>query len=218
MSARVSAQDSGQDAGQQQAASQGTSPVEHGRKVLDQISAVFEQAAATLNPSVVAIYSEATVTVQSGSLGGDALRQFFGDQFLQRYFGQMPGEQQRTVHALGSGVIASADGYILTNNHVVENAQKLTVVLPNGEREPAKIVGTDPETDLALIKVDGHDLPAATFGDSDNVKIGQWVIAVGNPFELLHTTTAGIVSAKGRSSVGITPYEDFIQTDAAINP
>jgi serine protease Do len=192
---------------------------QQGRKVLDQVSAAFEQAAASVNPSVVPIFSEAKVAVQS-PLGdqGDPLRQFFGDQFFERFFGDEGVGGQRTVRALGSGVIASADGYILTNNHVVENAEMLTVVLNDGTRKEAKVIGADPQTDLALVKIDAQNLPAATLGDSDEVKIGQWVIAVGNPFELLHTTTAGIISAKGRSSVGISAYEDFIQTDAAINP
>ncbi|HEU4618576.1 MAG TPA: DegQ family serine endoprotease, partial [Gammaproteobacteria bacterium] len=194
------------------------SQTQQGRKVLDQVSAAFEQAAATVNPAVVPIFSEAKVAVQSPfGDSNDPLRQFFGDQFFQRFFGD-EGGGERTVHALGSGVIASSDGYILTNNHVVENATMLTVVLPDGSRKQAKTIGNDPQSDLALIKVDAENLPAATFGDSDEVKVGQWVIAVGNPFELLHTTTAGIISAKGRSSVGITNYEDFIQTDAAINP
>lgn len=198
---------------------QGAPEPQAGRKVLDQVSAAFEQAAATVNPSVVPILSESKVTVGSpfGNDEGDPLRQFFGDQFFERFFGDQ-GSGQRTVRALGSGVIASKDGYILTNNHVVENAEMLTVVLADGTRKEATIVGTDPQTDLALIKIDAQNLPAATLGDSDEVKIGQWVIAVGNPFELLHTTTAGIISAKGRQAVGITAYEDFIQTDAAINP
>ncbi len=192
----------------------------HLERLGDEISAAFEAAAATVNPSVVPIFSESTVTVKNPLTGaeGDELRQFFGDQLFNRFFGPTLGPAHKTVHALGSGVIASPDGYILTNNHVVEGAQELTVVLPDGTRKRAKVVGTDPETDLALVKVDATDLPAATFGDSHDVKIGQWVIAVGNPFELLHTTTAGIVSAKGRSSVGIGAYEDFIQTDASINP
>jgi serine protease Do len=193
------------------------SQTQQGRQLLDEISAVFEQAAAKVNPSVVPIFSEATVSVNQGFGGsGQAPPGLFNDPFLQQFFGG--GPQERTVNALGSGVIASEDGYILTNNHVVSQAQKVTVVLPDGERKPAKIVGTDPETDLALIKVDARGLPAATFGDSDTVKIGEWVIAVGNPYELLHTTTAGIISATGRSQVGIADYENFIQTDAAINP
>lgn len=190
-----------------------------GRQLLDQFSAAFEEAAAIVNPSVVPIFSEATVSVSSpfGS-PDDSLRQFFGDDFFRQFFGAAPGQQQQTVHALGSGVIVSSDGYILTNNHVTEGAQKLTVVLANEKNYPAKVIGSDPQTDLALLKVDADGLPAAVLGDSDSVKVGQWVLAIGNPFQLLHTTTAGIISAKGRSAVGLADYEDFIQTDAAINP
>ena len=119
---------------------------------------------------------------------------------------------------MGSGVIVSSDGYILTNNHVVDNADKLTVLVTSEKKYTAKVIGTDPQTDLALIKIDDTNLPAAGMGNSDNVRVGQWVIAVGNPFQLMHTVTAGIISAKGRSSVGLADYEDFIQTDASINP
>ncbi|HEX5418882.1 MAG TPA: Do family serine endopeptidase [Gammaproteobacteria bacterium] len=192
--------------------------VRQGRRTLDQVSAAFEQAAAKVNPSVVPIFSVSSVSEQDTRSAGSGSGQLFGGREVQPGYGEMPHQEQRVVHSLGSGVIASPDGYILTNNHVVEGARELTVVLPNGQRLSASIVGADPETDLALVKVDAHNLPAASFGDSDDVKIGQWVIAVGNPFELLHTTTAGIVSATGRSHVGITDYEDFIQTDAAVNP
>jgi len=107
----------------------------------------------------------------------------------------------------------------LTNNHVIKEADKVTVMLGENKKYPAKIIGTDPSTDLAVIKIDAVNLPAVTLGNSDDVRIGQWVIAVGNPFELLHTVTAGIVSAKGRSTVGLNlAYQDFIQTDASINP
>ncbi len=106
----------------------------------------------------------------------------------------------------------------MTNNHVVNGANKLTVVLNDKKKYHAKVIGTDPQTDLAVIKIDVKDLPVATLGNSDNLKIGQWVIAVGNPFQLMHTVTAGIISATGRSSIGLAQYEDFIQTDAAINP
>lgn len=183
------------------------------KQALDAVSELFESAAAKVNPSVVPIFSEATVTQRSeGGVEPDPF-----ERLLQG--GPERGSRApRTVQALGSGVITSSDGYILTNDHVVKDAEKVTVVLPDGDRTPARVVGTDPQTDLALVKVDAGKLPAATLGDSDDVKIGEWVIAVGNPFELLHTTTAGIVSATGRSSVGISDYEDFIQTDAAVNP
>ena len=121
----------------------------------------------------------------------------------------------------GSGVIVSADGYILTNNHVISGVDEITVVMADGEQYDAEVVGSDPQSDVAVIKVDAKDLPAAKLGDSDAIEVGEWVLAVGNPFELQNTVTAGIISARGRS--GISPmstssYEDFIQTDAAINP
>ena len=119
---------------------------------------------------------------------------------------------------LGSGVIVRSDGYILTNNHVVDGATKLVVRLSDDRELPATIVGVDPLSDLAVVRVDATDLPAATLGDSGSLKVGTWVIAVGNPLEMMHTVTAGIVSATGRSSVGLSVYEDFIQTDASINP
>jgi len=173
-----------------------------------------------VNPSVVPIFSEQVVQAQNpfGS-PDDPFRDFFGDEFFKRFFGAPPqGEEKQTVRSLGSGVIVSTDGYILTNNHVVEGSEKLTVVFQDQKKYTAKIIGTDPQTDVAVIKVDAKNLPAATLGNSDQVKVGQWVIAVGNPFQLMHTVTAGIISAKGRSSVGLADYEDFIQTDASINP
>jgi serine protease Do len=185
------------------------------RVLADQLSAVFEAASDRVSPSVVAIFSEQTVDVAAN----DPFHDFFQDPFFRRFFGGpgAPGGKE-TVRGLGSGVIVSPDGYILTNNHVVQGASKLTVALSDKKRLDAKIVGTDPQTDVAVIKVDAEGLPAATLGDSDNVHVGQWVIAVGNPFQLMHTVTAGIISAKGRSSVGLADYEDFIQTDASINP
>ncbi|MDQ7032635.1 MAG: DegQ family serine endoprotease [Desulfonauticus sp.] len=142
----------------------------------------------------------------------------FFDQF-ERFFGpQFQGP--RKERSLGSGFIISPDGYIVTNNHVVRGADKIKVTLHiNGEKKvyKAKIVGTDPETDLALLKIDAHNLPTLQFGDSDKLKVGQWVVAIGNPFGLDHTVTAGIVSAKGRV-IGEGPYDNFIQTDASINP
>jgi len=118
----------------------------------------------------------------------------------------------------GSGILVSADGLILTNNHVVDGASRLDVRLTDGREFKAKVVGVDPQTDLAVVRIDAHDLPFLVLADSDRVEVGEWVVAVGNPFGLSETVTAGIVSAKGRSRVGITQQEDFIQTDAAINP
>ncbi len=189
-----------------------------GRELLDQFSVAFESAAAKVNPSVVPIYSEQVKQVQNPfASGNEPFRQFFGDDFFNHFF-SAPQKQKEVVRALGSGVIVSSDGYILTNNHVVDGAQKLTVMLANKEKYSAKLIGRDAQTDVAVIKIDAKNLPVASLGNSDRVRVGQWVIAVGNPFELMHTVTAGIISAKGRSSVDLADYEDFIQTDASINP
>jgi serine protease Do len=137
----------------------------------------------------------------------------FGDSFNHP---QLP--QNRTVQGAGSGVIIAADGTILTNNHVVEGAKEVAVTLADQREFKARIVGRDPKTDLAVLKIDaGKDLPVASLGDSNQLKVGDWVLAIGNPFGLDHTVTAGIVSAKGRV-IGAGPYDDFIQTDASINP
>lgn len=196
---------------------QDTTFLTQGRTLLDQFSVAFEFSSAKLSPSVVPIFAEQTMTVENpfGS-PSDPFKQFFGEDFFKHFFGS-PNEKQ-TVRSLGSGVIVTNDGYILTNNHVVDRADKLTVILSDKKKYDAKIIGRDPQTDVAVIKINAENLPAATLGNSDNVKIGQWVIAVGNPFQLMHTITAGIISAKGRSSVGLATYEDFMQTDAAINP
>ncbi len=194
-------------------------PADQGsQNLVAQLSRAFEQAAAKVSPSVVPIYAESVVKVPGMTgLPDDALRQFFGDDFFKRFFGQAP-EQKQIKRSLGSGVIVSKDGYILTNNHVVSGAQKLTVMLDEKKSYPAKVVGTDPQSDVAVVQIDASGLPAATLGTSADVKVGEWVIAVGNPFALLHTVTHGIISAKGRSSVENTAYQDFLQTDAAINP
>jgi serine protease Do len=138
----------------------------------------------------------------------DFFEKFFGDRFPKEF------EQK----SLGSGVIITEDGYILTNNHVVEDADEILVKLSDTEKYEGRVVGRDPTTDLALVKVEAkHPLPAAALGDSDQLRVGEWVIAIGNPFGLEHTVTAGIVSAKGRV-IGSGPYDNFIQTDASINP
>ncbi|HVP89978.1 MAG TPA: Do family serine endopeptidase [Terriglobales bacterium] len=186
--------------------------------LMDQISGAFEAAAAKVSAFVVPIFAEQVVQASSQGLPDDPLRDFFGDDFFRRFFGAPFQGQKRTVHSLGSGVVVSPGGHILTNNHVVAGASKLTVILGDKKKFEAKVIGTDPLTDVAVIKVEARDLPAAVLGDSDKVKVGQWVIAVGNPFELMRTVTHGIISAEGRSSVGLATYEDFIQTDAPINP
>jgi serine protease Do len=143
-------------------------------------------------------------------------REFFGDEFLERFFGEQP---QRERHSLGSGVIVDKRGYILTNNHVIERADEIEVRLSDKRKFKATVVGKDPKTDLAVIKVDAtENLPVVKLGDSGKIRIAEWVMAIGNPFGLDQTVTVGVVSAVGRSDVGITMYEDFIQTDASINP
>jgi serine protease Do len=139
------------------------------------------------------------------------------EDFFNNFFGNIPREQRR--RSLGSGFIVSDDGFILTNNHVVEKADEITVTLFGRKEEfKAEVVGTDPKTDIALIKIKaGNKLPKVDLGDSETLEIGEWVVAIGNPFGLGHTVTAGIVSAKGRI-IGSGPYDDFIQTDASINP
>ena len=158
--------------------------------------------------------------VETVEVESDPFSDFFGDFFGSPGRGN-GGKQKRQVQtpkreATGSGVIISADGYIVTNNHVVEGADQLTVTLNDNREFSARIIGTDKSTDLALIKIDGKNLPTLPIGDSDKLKVGEWVLAVGNPFNLNSTVTAGIVSAKARS-LGGNPIESFIQTDAAIN-
>jgi len=175
----------------------------------------FVKVSEKLGPAVIKIESE-RVEKQSPMAFPDSP---FGDDFWDRFFGrqqQRPQEYKTTVQ--GTGFFISNDGYILTNNHLVEKASKVKVFTVQGDEYTAKIIGTDPRTDVALIRVDAKSLPFAEFGDSSQVKIGEWVLAIGNPLGMEHTVTAGIVSAKGRQlDLGDGNYEDFIQTDAAIN-
>ncbi len=171
-----------------------------------------------LKPSVV------NISITSVARGGGAFTfpSPFGEQdpfgeFSKRFFGQAP-QREFKQHGLGSGFIISEDGYVVTNNHVVDNAEDIEVILEGGEKYKAKILGRDPKTDLALLKIEPKwELPAVKFGDSNKLRIGDWVMAIGNPFGLGHTVTAGIVSAEGRV-LGLGAYDDFIQTDAPINP
>ncbi len=148
----------------------------------------------------------------------DPFRDFFGDDFFRHFFGDIPNKEYKQK-SLGSGFIIDKEGYILTNNHVVEGADEIKVKTHNQKEYDTEVIGRDPKTDIALIKIKdlNEDLPVATFGDSDSLQVGEWVIAIGNPFGLQETVTAGIVSAKWRK-IGAGPYEDFIQTDASINP
>jgi serine protease Do len=188
---------------------------------------VFAEIAEKVTPAVVFVSVEQEVTQQTPDIFfGDPFDEF-NDEFFKRFFGQpvprqwrqqqQPRQQKQIRRGQGSGFIISADGYILTNNHVVESVEKITVKLSDDKEMSARVVGTDPETDVAVIKIDANNLPFVQLGDSDKLKVGEWVIAIGNPFGLSHTVTAGIVSAKGRSRIGLSEYEDFIQTDAAIN-
>jgi len=173
-------------------------------------------------PAVVHIRSISNSKVQTVDVQSDPFSDFFSDPF--GFFGNPQGRggtQKRQIRTpkkqnSGSGVIISSDGYIVTNNHVVEGADELTITLHDNKEYSARIIGTDKNTDLALIKIEGNNYPAITIANSDEIKVGEWVLAVGNPFNLTNTVTAGIVSAKGRSLYQ-NSVESFIQTDAAIN-
>src|SRR5499427_1979061 len=146
---------------------------------------------------------------------------FSNDPFFRYFFGddEMFGSRDRRSLSLGSGVIISPDGYVVTNNHVVgENVREITIALPDKRDVKGKVIGTDPDTDIALLKIGVTGLPVVPWGDSAQLKVGEWVLAIGSPFQLSQTVTAGIVSATGRANMGFATYEDFIQTDAAINP
>jgi serine protease Do len=171
----------------------------------------FAKVAEAVGPAVVNIN-----TFARGGGGRTPIEEFFGDEFLRRFFGGEPERQQQ--RSLGSGVIVDPSGIALTNAHVVERATDIEVVTAEGKKHKAKIVGLDKRTDLAVLRLQGGGpYPAAMLGDSDKVKVGDWVLAIGSPFGLQQTVTAGIISAKGRS-IGQGPFDDFLQTDAAINP
>ena len=176
----------------------------------------FVEVVRKVQPSVVSIRSERTVTVSPGEGFGE---DFFKGTPFEDFFGRQPSPpQKRRQSGEGSGVIVDPKGYILTNNHVVAGADKLTVHLSDGRELKGTVQGTDPKTDLAVVQVEARDLPAAALGDSDKIEVGEWAIAIGSPFGLEKTVTVGVVSAKGRSGLGTGTYEDFIQTDASINP
>jgi serine protease Do len=194
---------------------------ERGLESLRQSGQVFRGVAKKVSPAVVFIQVE---RADSNDDSAEFMTPF-NDEFMRRFFGRMPrfnsprqGPSRHRAVGQGSGFIISPDGYILTNNHVVEGSDKVDVRLLDGREYSARIVGTDSPSDLAVIKIDESDLPFLRLGDSNRLEVGDWVLAVGNPFGLSHTLTAGIVSAKGRSGIGLSDYENFIQTDAAINP
>ncbi|ALC14946.1 periplasmic trypsin-like serine protease lipoprotein DegQ [Desulfuromonas soudanensis] len=201
--------------------SSGAGAQEQGIENLRQSGQAFRSVAKKVSPAVVFIKVEKSIPVSTGMNGFSSP----DEEFFRHFFGQPPrfkgperSPRNRQEMGQGSGSIISPDGYILTNNHVVGEADRVQVQLQDGREYEAKIVGTDPPTDLAVIKIDESDLPFLRLGDSDQLEVGDWVLAVGNPFGLSHTLTAGIVSAKGRSGMGLNDYENFIQTDAAINP
>jgi serine protease Do len=188
-----------------------STPISRELKAATSVAPVVKKVA----PSVVNIYSSVTVKERPNP--------HLSDPFFRRFFGEdFGGQGQPRTHqeqSLGSGVVVSADGYILTASHVVNGAEKVKVALASGDKEfDAKIIGTDPATDTAVLKVDGKNLPAVTLGDSDKLEVGDMVLAIGNPFAVGQTVTMGIISALGRGGFGINNYENFIQTDAAINP
>ena len=174
----------------------------------------FTGIAAQAVGAVTNISSQQVARAPNSPFGNDPFfRYFFGDD------AEMFGWREQRGTSLGSGVVVSSDGYVLTNNHVVgDNMVEITVSLADKRELRAKLVGTDPWTDIALLKIDATGLPVVPWGDSSKLRVAEWVLAIGNPFQLNQTVTLGIVSALGRANVGVAAYEDFIQTDAAINP
>ena len=170
----------------------------------------YRDAARAALPSVVHIYTTQEVKQQRHPL--------FDDPIFRHFFGDRPEGQPRRNSGLGSGVIVSPNGYILTNFHVIESADDIQVSLNDGKTYKAKVIGSDPESDLAILQIKADKLPAITFGQMDSLRVGDVVLAIGNPFGVGQTVTMGIVSALGRSHLGINTFENFIQTDAAINP
>jgi serine protease Do len=181
----------------------------------------FVELAKKLNPVVVNIRTAKKIVPKQRPRHPQQQNPFgnnFFDEFFNRYFDEMPQQKPRREQSLGTGFIISSDGYILTNNHVVNGADEVMVKLADGREVKAEIKGIDEKVDLALLKIsESAKLPSAELGDSDALQVGEWVMAIGNPFGLSHTVTAGIVSAKGRV-IGSGPYDDYIQTDASINP
>ncbi|UJP06528.1 MAG: Do family serine endopeptidase [Nitrosomonas sp.] len=170
----------------------------------------YAKAAEIAMPSVVNIFTSKEVKEPGHPL--------LDDPMFRRFFGEQLETKPRRTFSLGSGVIVSPSGYVLTNHHVIETAEDVEVALVDGRKAKAKLIGSDPETDLAVLKIGLKDLPAMVFGQSQHIKVGDVVLAVGNPFGVGQSVTMGIVSALSRSGVGINTFEDFIQTDAAVNP
>ena len=172
--------------------------------------ASFSSASRKAMVSVVNIFTSSEVRAPKSP--------FMDDPLFRRFFGEQPDGEPQRASSLGSGVIVGAEGFIVTNHHVIESADQIEVSLADGRQFRAKVVGTDPETDIAVLKIDARDLPAITFSRPDSLAVGDVVLAIGNPFGVGQTVTMGIVSALGRSHLNINTFENFIQTDAAINP
>ena len=170
----------------------------------------YNDAVARATPAVVNIFTSKDARVP--------FHPFMDDPLFRRFFGEQSPNERRKESSLGSGVIVSTEGYILTNHHVVEQADEIEIALSDGRRAPARVVGADPETDLAVLKSELKDVPSIAFGTADGLRVGDVVLAIGNPFGVGQTVTMGIVSALGRTHLGINTFENFIQTDAAINP
>ena len=170
----------------------------------------YADAVTTAAPSVVNLYTTKVINKPNHPL--------FEDPQFRRFFGDNSPKQKRMESSLGSGVIMSPEGYLLTNNHVTSGADQIVVALKDGRETLARVIGSDPETDLAVLKIDLKNLPSITVGRSDNIRLGDVALAIGNPFGVGQTVTMGIISATGRNQLGLNNYEDFIQTDAAINP
>lgn len=184
--------------------------------ILSRASQAMAEVSSAVKPAVVNISSTRTIKtkgMQSPFLNDPFFRRFFGDEF-----GHMDSPREHKQASLGSGVIVDKKGYILTNNHVIKDADEIKIRLSDRREFIGRVIGVDPKTDLAVVKIQADDLPSIKWGDSDRLKVGETVLAIGNPFGLNQTVTSGIVSATGRANVGIADYEDFIQTDAPINP
>jgi len=196
---------------------------EDGLEALKKTSKAFSGIVRKASPAVVGIRAEKTSRKSTSPYGQNNVDPFQDDLFeffFQKQpdtYPRQPQQKSPTETIQGTGFIISQDGYILTNNHVAGNSDEILVALSDGTELKAKVIGTDPDSDVAVIKIDKDNLPYLEMADSDELEVGEWVIAIGNPFGLSHTVTAGIVSAKGRN-IGLSTYEDFIQTDAAINP
>lgn len=179
---------------------------------LESLGQAFRDVTKKISPAVA--YISTVYTMESLP---EEYQELFENEFFRRFFG-IPRQREYQRRGLGSGFIINEQGYILTNNHVVEKAEEITVTLPDKREFKAEVIGTDPMSDVAVIKIQGKNLPTAELGDSSTAQVGDWVIAVGTPYGLSQTVTAGIISAAGRANIGIVDYEDFFQTDAAINP